>query len=64
MPVIIFYGPKMTKEQKETLVKEFASAAGKITNLAPEKFITLINEIEAENVGTGTELLINTRKGE
>lgn len=64
MPVIIFYGPKMTKEQKETLVKEFASATGKITNIAPEKFITLINEIEAENVGTGTELLINTRKGE
>lgn len=59
MPVIIFDGPKLTKEQKEKLVREFATAASAVLNMPPEKFITLIKETGAENVGVGTELLIN-----
>ncbi len=63
MPVIIFEGPKMTREQKEQLVREFAATASKVTNLAVEKFVTLIKESSPEDVGVGSELLINLRKG-
>jgi 4-oxalocrotonate tautomerase len=59
MPVILFEGPKMTKEQKEKLVKEFATAASNVTNIPVDKFVTLIKELPPENVGTGTDLLVN-----
>lgn len=62
MPVIHFYGPKMTKEQKENLVKEFAATSSKVTNIPAEKFVTLIHEMGAEDVGNGTQLLVNTNK--
>ena len=62
MPVIHFHGPKMTKEQKEVLVRDFANAASKVTNIPVEKFVTLIHEMEAEDVGSGTELLANIGK--
>lgn len=62
LPVIIFEGPGMTKEQKEQLVKEFTLTASRITNLSPEKFTTLIREYDPENVGTGTDLLVNIKK--
>ncbi|MFZ5645156.1 MAG: 4-oxalocrotonate tautomerase DmpI [Bacillota bacterium] len=64
MPVIIFEGPRMTKEQKEQLVKEFTLTGSRITNLSPEKFTTLIREYEPENVGAGTNLLVNIIKKE
>ena len=63
MPVIIFEGPRLTREQKEQLVNEFASAAARITNLSPDKFITLIKENSPEDVGVGTQLLADTRRG-
>ncbi|WP_418790888.1 4-oxalocrotonate tautomerase DmpI [Phosphitispora sp. TUW77] len=62
MPVIIFEGPKMTKEQKEALVKEFANSASQITKIAPEAFVTLIKESDPENVGVGTILLADRVK--
>ncbi|KJS16304.1 MAG: 4-oxalocrotonate tautomerase [Peptococcaceae bacterium BRH_c4b] len=62
MPVIIFEGPKMNKEQKEQLVQEFSAAASKITNIPQEKFITLIKENNPEDVGVGAELLVNMQK--
>ena len=43
MPVIIFEGPKMTKEQKQELVKEFSAIGSRITNLPQSAFITLLN---------------------
>jgi len=63
MPVIIFEGPRLTREQKEQLVNEFASAAARITNLSPDKIITLIKENSPEDVGVGTQLLADTRRG-
>ncbi|MFZ5650188.1 MAG: 4-oxalocrotonate tautomerase DmpI [Bacillota bacterium] len=63
MPVIIFEGPVMTREQKEELVKEFSAVASRITNIPQDKFITLIKESHPENVGTGAELLVNRLKG-
>lgn len=63
MPVIIFEGPKMTRDQKEQLVKEFAATASKVTNIPAEKFVTLIKESSPEDVGVGTELLVNLKRG-
>lgn len=62
MPVIIFDGPVMTKEQKEQLIKEFATAASRVLNIPEKSFITIIKETEPENVGIGTESLANIKK--
>lgn len=62
MPVIIFEGPKMTKEQKEQLVQEFSAAASGITKIPQEKFITLIKECDPEDVGVGGKLLVDMQK--
>jgi len=63
MTVIIFEGPKMTRGHKEQLVKEFAATACKVTNMPVEKFVTLIKESSPEDVGMGTELLVNLKRG-
>lgn len=57
MPVITIDGPKLTKEQKSELVKEFSEAASRIMGLPVEAMITIIREVESENVGTGNCLL-------
>lgn len=59
MPVITIEGPKLTKEQKEELVKTFSESASKIMGLPVEAMVTIIREVEAENVGTGNILLCN-----
>ncbi len=59
MPVITVDGPKLTKEQKEELVKSFAESASKIMGLPVEAMVTIIREVEAENVGVGNILLCN-----
>lgn len=61
MPVITIDGPKLTKEQKAELVKEFSEVASKIMNLPVEAMITIIREVESENVGTGNILLCDRR---
>lgn len=61
MPVITIDGPKLTKEQKTELVKEFSEVASKIMNLPVEAMITIIREVESENVGTGNILLCDRR---
>ena len=61
MPVVTVDGPKLTKEQKEELVKSFAESASKIMGLPVESIITIIREVEAENVGVGNILLCNRK---
>jgi len=61
MPVITIDGPKMTREQKEELVKEFSETASRVMNLPVEAMVTIIREVESENVGTGNILLCNRR---
>ncbi|OEC84858.1 MULTISPECIES: 4-oxalocrotonate tautomerase DmpI [Methanobacterium] len=61
MPVITIDGPKLTKEQKEELVKTIAESASKIMGLPVEAMVTIIREVEAENVGTGNILLCNRK---
>ncbi len=61
MPVITIEGPKLSKEQKAEIVKEFSETASKIMNLPVEAIITIIREVESENVGTGNILLCDRR---
>ncbi|HML05549.1 MAG TPA: 4-oxalocrotonate tautomerase DmpI [Methanobacterium sp.] len=62
MPVITIDGPKLTKEQKAELVKEFSERASKIMGLPVESMVTIIREVESENVGTGNILLCDRTK--
>jgi len=57
MPVITLEGPKMTKEKKEALIKEFTKAASDITGISPQAFIVLIKENDMDNIGSGGEML-------
>lgn len=50
-------------KQKEQLVREFSDTASRVTNILRKKFITLIKESDPENVGVGSELLVNRQKG-
>jgi 4-oxalocrotonate tautomerase len=61
MPVITIEGPELTKEQKAELVKEFSETASRIMGLPVEAMITIIREVESENVGTGNILLCDRR---
>ncbi|KAF5073600.1 4-oxalocrotonate tautomerase DmpI [Methanobacterium aggregans] len=62
MPVITIDGPKLTKEQKAELVKSFSEKASEIMELPVEAIVTIIREVESENVGTGNILLCDRQK--
>ena len=61
MPVIHFYGPALERGKKEQLVKDFAAAAARATNVPVEKMVTYVHEMPPENIGLGEELLVNRR---
>ncbi|SCG85720.1 4-oxalocrotonate tautomerase DmpI [Methanobacterium congolense] len=62
MPVITIDGPKLTKEQKSELVKSFSEKASEIMGLPVESIVTIIREVESENVGTGNILLCDRQR--
>lgn len=62
MPVITIDGPKITKEQKAKLVKEFATKASEVFNIPEEAIVTIIRENDLENIGGGTTLLSDRHK--
>lgn len=57
MPVITFEAAKLTKEQKQTLAKEFTETASRVTKLPKEAFYVFLKENELDNVGVGGQLL-------
>lgn len=57
MPVITMDGPKLNREQKSELVKEFTKAASQVTNLPESAFVVIIRESDPDNVGVGGQLL-------
>ena len=59
MPVISFDIVELTKEQKETLAKEFSESASRVTGLPIDLFYVLFNERKEDNVGVGGVLLSN-----
>ena len=61
IPVITIEGPKLSKEQKAELVKEISEVTSKIMNLPVESIVTIIREVDSENVGTGNILLCDRR---
>lgn len=57
MPVITFEAAALTKEQKQTLVKEFTETAARVTGLPEAGFYVFIKENAMDNVGVGGQLL-------
>lgn len=57
MPVIVFEGGKLTREQKEELMRGFTDLAQRVTGIRREAFTVLIKENEPDNVGVGGEPL-------
>lgn len=62
MPVITFEAAKLTKEQKQIIVKEFTESASRVTGLPREGFYVFIKENSLENVGVGGQLLSDKHK--
>ncbi|HHX50562.1 MAG TPA: 4-oxalocrotonate tautomerase [Clostridia bacterium] len=63
MPIITFDGPLLTREKKETLIKEFTRIASETVGLPAEAFIVLLKETEPDNVGVGGIMLSEKQKG-
>ena len=57
MPVITMESAKLSKEQKQTLVKEFTETAARVTGIEEEAFYVFIRENDPDNVGIGGQLL-------
>jgi 4-oxalocrotonate tautomerase len=51
LPVITIDGPKLSKEQKEELVKLFSEDASRVTGLPVDAMVVIIREADPENVG-------------
>jgi len=64
MPVITFESAKLTKEQKQAVIKEFTESAARITNLPVEAFYVYIKENDFDNIGVGGTLLSERMKAE
>lgn len=57
MPVITLEAAALTKEQKQTLAKEFTETAARVTGLPEAGFYVFIKENAMDNVGVGGQLL-------
>lgn len=57
MPVITLEAGKLSKEQKQQLVKEFTDTASKIMNVPEQAFIVILKENDFDNIGFSGQLL-------
>ncbi len=62
MPNILFYGPKLTKDQKAELVKRFTEISESVTRIPAQAFVVNIIESDPENVGVGGILLADRHR--
>ncbi len=62
MPTIFFYGPKLEKEKRKEMIKEFTNTASKLTGVPPKSFVVYLRESNPEYVGVGGELLEDLQK--
>jgi 4-oxalocrotonate tautomerase len=54
MPVLSYEGPKLTKEQKEKLIKEMTDTAARVVPDIPKQaYYFFVREYDDENVGVG-----------
>ncbi|WP_242704064.1 4-oxalocrotonate tautomerase DmpI [Candidatus Enterococcus moelleringii] len=64
MPIIRLESTKLSKEQKEQLVKDFTKNAARIMEKPEAAFHVMIQEYDSDNVGVGGQLLSERRKNE
>lgn len=57
MPVIKLEAGRLSKEQKNQLIKEFTDSASKITKIPKEAFVVILKENDADNIGVGGKAL-------
>jgi 4-oxalocrotonate tautomerase len=57
MPTIFFYGPKLEKEKRRIMIKEFTETASRLTGIDRSAFVIYLRESVPEEVGVGGELL-------
>ncbi len=57
MSVITVEAAKLSKEQKNKLVKELTASAANIMNIPEQAFVVLVKENSTENLGVGGQLL-------
>lgn len=62
MPTIFFYGPKLTRDKKVDLIRDFTRAAGEATGIREEAFVVYLQETAPDQVGVGGKLLEERQK--
>lgn len=62
MPYITVEGGKLTKEQKEQLIKRLTEVSSEIMNIPSEFFLTTIKELSDENIGIGGKTIDKTKE--
>jgi len=62
MPTIFFYGPKLEKEKRRIMIKEFTETASRLTGIDRSAFVVYLRESIPEEVGVGGELLEDVLK--
>ncbi|MCT4613756.1 MAG: tautomerase family protein [Marinifilaceae bacterium] len=53
MPSINYQGTKLTKEQKQELIKRFTEVASEITKTPEQFFSIVIQEFDEDSLGSG-----------
>ena len=62
MPMIVFDGPRLSKEQKAEIARDFTETGARVTGIRKEAFVVIIKENDPENIGVGGELLVDRGK--
>ncbi|WPC41186.1 4-oxalocrotonate tautomerase DmpI [Clostridium sp. JS66] len=62
MPYITLESGKLTKEQKEELIKRLTEVSSEIMHIPSEFFLTTIKELPDDNIGIGGKTIDKTKK--
>lgn len=62
MPYITVEGGKLSKEQKEELIKKLTEVSSEIMHIPSEFFLTTIKELPDENIGIGGKTIDKTKR--
>ncbi|AZV58049.1 4-oxalocrotonate tautomerase DmpI [Clostridium sp. AWRP] len=62
MPYITLESGKLTKEQKEELIRKLTEVSSEIMHIPSEFFLTTIKELPDENIGIGGKTINKTKK--
>ncbi|NLA25954.1 MAG: 4-oxalocrotonate tautomerase [Firmicutes bacterium] len=57
MPTIFFYGPRLDRDKKVALIRNFTKAASEATGIGEEAFVVYLQETARDQVGVGGKLL-------